>query len=186
MNNAVKYTDEGGHIAVETAVEAGCAVLRVRDNGIGIAADLLPNVFDLFRQADQSLDRSQGGLGIGLTLVRLLVERHGGRVEVRGTVMVVSTVRLPLAARTPARSSERSNEPAPSSKTGFQALRILVIEDGWIQRRCSARCCVSTATMCVWRPKPRPALRLRGDFSRMSFSVTSVCQKRMDTRWHAG
>jgi PAS domain S-box-containing protein len=100
LNNAAKYTDEGGQISLEAAREDGEAVVRVRDTGLGLPPDLLPHVFDLFTQAERSLDRSQGGLGIGLTLVRQLVELHGGRVEAlsggpgRGSEFVV---RLPLA-----------------------------------------------------------------------------------------
>ncbi|HET9228433.1 MAG TPA: ATP-binding protein [Thermoanaerobaculia bacterium] len=100
LNNAAKYTDEGGHIRLEAVLEDGMAVIRVRDNGMGLPADLLPHIFDLFSQADRSLDRSQGGLGIGLTLVRRLVELHGGEVEARsdgpgqGSEFVV---RLPAA-----------------------------------------------------------------------------------------
>jgi signal transduction histidine kinase len=83
LNNAAKYTDEGGHIRLAAAKEDGEVVIRVQDDGMGLPSDLLPQVFDLFTQADRSLDRSQGGLGIGLTLVRTLVELHGGRVEAR-------------------------------------------------------------------------------------------------------
>jgi signal transduction histidine kinase/DNA-binding response OmpR family regulator len=101
LNNAAKYTDEGGEIQLTVGVEGAAAVTRVRDTGIGIAADMLGTVFDLFSQIDSTIDRSQGGLGIGLTLVRRLVELHGGRVEVasegpgRGSEF---TVRLPLVA----------------------------------------------------------------------------------------
>ena len=82
LNNAAKYTDEGGHIWLtvkqeENEVEV---VLRVRDTGVGIAPELLPSIFDLFTQATRTLDRSQGGLGIGLSLVQKLVELHGGNV----------------------------------------------------------------------------------------------------------
>ncbi len=80
LNNAAKYTDEGGQIALIAEQVGGEVVIRVRDNGIGIAPELLPKVFDLFTQADQTLSRSRGGLGIGLTLVRSLVELHDGRV----------------------------------------------------------------------------------------------------------
>jgi signal transduction histidine kinase len=99
LNNAAKYTKDGGHIELAVETGPGETVIRVRDDGVGIAADLLPRVFDLFTQGDQSLARSEGGLGIGLTLVRSLVELHGGYVEGhsegpgRGSEFVV---RLPL------------------------------------------------------------------------------------------
>ncbi len=130
--NALKYTDRGGRIDVEVfeedgTAEAGTAVVRVRDTGIGISADMLPRLFDLFAQGHQALDRAQGGLGIGLTLVRRLVELHGGRVEAssdgpgRGSVF---TVRLPaVTIRTPA-GAEGSPPPRHVS-----LLRILVVED---------------------------------------------------------
>jgi PAS domain S-box-containing protein len=100
ISNAVKYTPEGGHITIGVRREDGEAVLRVHDTGIGIAPELLPKVFDLFVQGDRSLDRTEGGLGIGLTLVRRLVEMHGGSVSAssgghgEGSEFVV---RLPLA-----------------------------------------------------------------------------------------
>ncbi len=81
LNNAAKYTDAGGRIQLETQACDHWVSIRVRDNGMGISAVLLPHVFDLFTQADQSLARTQGGLGIGLTLVKRLVEMHGGHVE---------------------------------------------------------------------------------------------------------
>src|SRR5258706_2800631 len=100
INNAVKYTPEGGRISLETRRENDIALLCVRDNGIGIPAALLPKVFDLFVQGDRSLDRTEGGLGIGLTLVKRLVEMHRGSVSAssgglgEGSEFVV---RLPLA-----------------------------------------------------------------------------------------
>lgn len=81
LTNAVKYTPAGGSVHVRVAVEGDEAVLEVRDSGVGIPAALLPRVFDLFVQGERTLDRRQGGLGIGLTLVRRLVELHGGRVH---------------------------------------------------------------------------------------------------------
>ncbi|HEY9232209.1 MAG TPA: ATP-binding protein, partial [Blastocatellia bacterium] len=101
LHNAAKFTPEGGQIWLAAEADHGQVVLRVRDTGIGIPQDLLPHVFDLFRQADDSLDRSAGGLGIGLTLVRRLLELHGGKVEAfsegpgRGSEFVV---RLPAFA----------------------------------------------------------------------------------------
>jgi signal transduction histidine kinase len=104
LRNALKFTDEGGNVEVSARRDgegAGAeAVVRVRDDGIGIPADLLPRIFDLFAQGEQGLDRAGAGLGIGLTLVRSLVEMHGGRVEARsdgpGRGSEIE-VRLPLA-----------------------------------------------------------------------------------------
>ncbi|HEV2668192.1 MAG TPA: PAS domain-containing protein, partial [Blastocatellia bacterium] len=81
LNNAAKYTEEGGRIDLIVEHAQGEAVIRVRDNGIGIAPERLPSVFDMFGQIEGAADRSQGGLGIGLTLARRLVEMHGGRIE---------------------------------------------------------------------------------------------------------
>lgn len=100
LNNAAKYTDEGGRLRLSVAVEGAQVVIRVRDNGAGIAPEMLPTIFDVFTQVDRTLDRSQGGLGLGLTLVRRLTEMHGGRVEAhsagpgQGSEFVVRLARL--------------------------------------------------------------------------------------------
>jgi PAS domain S-box-containing protein len=129
INNAAKYTEPGGHVAVASVVENGEAVVTVRDDGVGMTPELLGRAFDLFAQGNRSLDRTQGGLGVGLTLVRLLVELHGGSVRAssegpgRGSELVV---RLPLAA--PAESSRLM--PTPSASDGMTApLRVLVVDD---------------------------------------------------------
>ena len=83
LNNAAKYTEQGGTIEVSAARANQDAVLQVRDTGAGISAQLLPKIFDLFTQDDRTLDRAQGGLGLGLTLVRRITELHGGRVDAR-------------------------------------------------------------------------------------------------------
>ena len=99
LNNAAKYTKRGGHIWLTAEREGSDAVVSVRDNGIGIPGDMLSRIFEMFTQVDRSLERSQGGLGIGLTLVRRLVEMHDGSIEARsngpdqGSEFVV---RLPL------------------------------------------------------------------------------------------
>src|SRR5207247_740144 len=80
---ALKFTPAGGTIRIWTGVEGGEALLRVSDSGVGMSPDLLPRIFDLFVQGDQPPERASGGLGIGLTLVRQLVELHGGRVGAR-------------------------------------------------------------------------------------------------------
>jgi PAS domain S-box-containing protein len=127
LTNAAKYTDPGGHITVETFREDGELVLRVTDDGIGIAASLLPRVFDLFAQGPQATDRAVGGLGIGLTIVRSRVAMHGGRVEVasdgpgRGSVF---TVRLPASVGIPA-------SPLPHARPAANLARhrILIVDD---------------------------------------------------------
>ncbi len=130
LSNAAKYTQKGGRIALSLEEEAdGMTVaIRVRDNGIGIAPDLLPHIFELFTQAERSLDRSQGGLGIGLSLVQRLVELHGGSVVAhselgRGSEFVV---RLPLM------QAAVPTAPAPltevtASQTG--GLQVMVVDD---------------------------------------------------------
>ncbi|MDB5308238.1 MAG: domain S-box-containing protein [Gemmataceae bacterium] len=129
LNNAAKYTGPGGRIRVEAVHEPAGAVVRVRDNGAGISPEILSNVFDLFVQADRSLDRSQGGLGIGLTVVRSLVEMHGGVVEAHsaghghGSEFVV---RLP----SPVEPTPGGFEPAEhSGKARTARRRVLVVED---------------------------------------------------------
>ena len=131
LHNAAKYTEEGGRIALSAERQAEQVVIKVKDSGIGIAAELLPHVFDLFTQADRSLERRQGGLGIGLTLVRRLVEMHGGRVEAasegpgRGSVF---TIRLPRLA---VDAAEPGVDPAPAAPEGPSgpARRVLVVDD---------------------------------------------------------
>jgi signal transduction histidine kinase len=101
IRNAAKFTEPGGVITVAAAAEDGEAVVRIRDSGMGIPADLLPRIFDLFTQGHQGLDRATGGLGIGLTLVRNLIEMHGGRVQAASAGPGMGsefTIRLPLLA----------------------------------------------------------------------------------------
>jgi signal transduction histidine kinase len=124
--NAVKYTPSGRRIAISAAREGGEAVLRVRDEGVGIEPALLPRVFDLFVQGKTSLDRAQGGLGIGLTLVRRLVELHGGTVgaESSGPGMGSTfTLRLPAIEAPPTPPEPKPVTPRAVSRT------ILIIED---------------------------------------------------------
>jgi len=100
LNNAAKYTDRGGHVWLSVWRDGGEVVVSVRDDGIGLAPDLRAQVFDAFVQADTSLERSRGGLGIGLTLVRQLVQMHGGTVEARSAGVGKGSeflVRLPVA-----------------------------------------------------------------------------------------
>jgi PAS domain S-box-containing protein len=128
LNNACKFTDRGGHVWLTVEQEGEQAVIRVRDNGIGIAADSLPGVFDMFAQVDTSLERSRDGLGIGLTLVRTLVEMHGGTVEVHSDGLGCGSefvVRLPVLTEAPTPlSPARVSEPRPTV-----GRRILIVDD---------------------------------------------------------
>jgi signal transduction histidine kinase/DNA-binding response OmpR family regulator len=130
LNNAAKFTPEGGTIELKLGRVGGEAVLRVRDNGVGIATEMLPRVFDLFTQADRSLDRSQGGLGIGLTLARRLVELHGGIVQAfsdganQGSEFVI---RLPVLAEAPAAAVPQRTR--PDEATDHARRRILIVDD---------------------------------------------------------
>ncbi len=129
LTNAVKFSNRGGRVEARLWVDdpARQAVLAVRDTGIGIEASMLPRLFDIFSQADRSLDRSRGGLGLGLALVKGLVEMHGGTVQAaspgagRGAEF---TIRLPRLEE-PAALTE-APDPFPA---GSKNLRILVIED---------------------------------------------------------
>jgi two-component system CheB/CheR fusion protein len=130
LNNAVKYTEAGGRIKVTVSREENFVAIRVQDSGVGISPELLPRLFNLFTQAATTSDRAQGGLGIGLALVRKLVEMHGGTVaahsegEKRGSEFVV---RLPLLAQ-----SARRRWPAAAAAEGRDRptpRRILVVDD---------------------------------------------------------
>jgi signal transduction histidine kinase/CheY-like chemotaxis protein len=137
LNNAAKYTERGGRIWVTLETDLALARIRVRDTGVGIAPALLQQVFELFTQGERSLDRAQGGLGLGLTLVRNLVRLHDGTVEAfsegpgRGSEFVVT---LPLADERPAGVTlapdvvASAAQPMPSAPTGMRR-RLLVVDD---------------------------------------------------------
>ncbi len=128
LNNAAKYGEQGGHIQLDVEQQGTDVAVRVKDTGIGIAADQLPRIFDMFTQVDRSLEKSQGGLGIGLTLVKRLVELHGGSVEARsegpgkGSEFVV---RLPVAVDASTPHALDSDEETLATTS----LRILIVDD---------------------------------------------------------
>ncbi len=130
LHNAAKYTQEGGTITFSASREAESVVLRVTDNGSGIAPEVLPHIFDLFTQEGRSLDHAQGGLGIGLTVVRSLVELHGGTVDAasggvgKGSAFSVA---LPLLVANPPHEPPRAA--AERLATPGAPLRIAVIDD---------------------------------------------------------
>lgn len=128
LSNAIKYTPDEGSLNVAVAVDDGQAVVGVRDNGMGIEPDLLPRVFDLFEQGHRTLDRSQGGLGIGLTLVQLLVKLHGGRVEaVSAGAGQGAEFRVYLPMQASQADGMRATEPTADSPVVRR--RILVVDD---------------------------------------------------------
>jgi PAS domain S-box-containing protein len=130
LNNAAKYTPEGGDITLETAIDGDDVVLRVKDTGVGMPEPLLERVFDLFAQGERTLDRSEGGLGIGLTLARRIVQLHGGTVVARsegvgkGSEFIVRLPRLKLEVK--------ASKETPSSARlprGAQRRSVLVVDD---------------------------------------------------------
>jgi PAS domain S-box-containing protein len=133
LMNAIKYTPPGGKIVLELESERGEAVLRVKDTGVGISPELLPRVFELFVQSDRGLERREGGLGVGLSIARSLVDAHGGRIEARsdgpgkGSEFVV---RLPLA--TSLTSGEHEGPASPRR-------RILIVDDNQDAREALSR-----------------------------------------------
>ncbi|MFL6195332.1 MAG: ATP-binding protein [Thermoanaerobaculia bacterium] len=128
LHNAAKFTEDGGRVYLMAEREPHEVVVRVRDTGVGIPADLLPLIFDLFQQGDRTLDRSHDGLGIGLTLSRKLVELHGGTIEAysagigQGSEFVI---RLPAGVAPELEGAAAGEEASPPSA----ALRVLVVED---------------------------------------------------------
>ncbi len=131
LANALKYTPSGGLITVRVRAEGESAVLEVQDTGAGIPPELLSKVFDLFVQGERTLDRSQGGLGIGLTLTRALVEIHGGTVEAHSDGAghgATFTIRLPRIPAPPAAAPPPEPAPATPAATGVPR-RILLVED---------------------------------------------------------
>ena len=129
LNNAAKYTEPGGHIEVEVAMQADTVEVTIRDNGIGIPVDMQAQVFDIFTQVDRSLEKSQGGLGIGLSIAQRLVSMHGGSIRVRsaghgkGSEFIVC---LPVKFRSSVRIE---SAPAPIRAPAGPRHRILVADD---------------------------------------------------------
>lgn len=129
LTNAIKYTPSGGRIELALFRDGGDAVVCVQDTGVGLSPEQIPRVFDMFTQIDRSLEGSRGGLGIGLTISKRLVELHGGAISVRSPGPgkgAEFTVRIPLAKAPPA---PQAPGPAETSATTGSALRILVVDD---------------------------------------------------------
>jgi PAS domain S-box-containing protein len=129
LTNATKFTDRGGLIEIEAKIDGSDVLISVTDDGIGIPCEELAHVFDMFRQVDQSLEKSHGGLGVGLTLVRRLVELHDGTVNAQSEGAgkgCTFTVRLPIAKAT---QKERKPQKVVAEKLSNTKFRILVVDD---------------------------------------------------------
>jgi signal transduction histidine kinase/CheY-like chemotaxis protein len=132
LTNAIKYTPDGGAISLSLADAAGCAELRIRDSGIGIPAADLENVFDMFAQLGPALERARGGLGIGLALVRGIVELHGGSIHAASAGAGLGsefTVRLPLLAETARAPDEPEGAAEDAAEAVTEGMRVLVVDD---------------------------------------------------------
>jgi signal transduction histidine kinase len=129
LDNAAKYTPEGGHVKVSARLDGNRVVVTVKDDGVGVSPADLPEIFELFAQSDRALDRAQGGLGIGLSVVRSLVEMHGGTVEARSDGLGCGTsirVELPALA---AGSGSVAVKPIPLASSAHHKLAILIVDD---------------------------------------------------------
>jgi CheY-like chemotaxis protein len=129
LNNAAKYMDRGGKISLSAGLEKNSLVVRIRDTGIGISEDVLPRIFDMFTQADASLQRSQGGLGIGLTLAKRLVEMHGGAISARSAGVGQGsefTVRLPTIEDAP---MDHATAGVSDDVSAGRGRRVLIVDD---------------------------------------------------------
>jgi len=151
LNNAAKYTPEAGRLTLHAQVKDREVVVAIKDNGVGIPGDLLPHVFDIFRQADSTLARAQGGLGIGLSVVKSLVEMHHGSVTMEShadTPGTTVTVRLPLRVASDAASSAMAASTASIALP--KGIRVLIVDDHkdaatslsrlLVRRGCDVRC----------------------------------------------
>jgi PAS domain S-box-containing protein len=152
LTNAAKYTDQGGHIWLDLQQVGEEAVVRVRDTGVGIAPETLPRVFDLFTQADRSLDRSQGGLGIGLALVQRLVEMHGGTVAASSVLGKGSefVVRLPVVSPPGPRPSSPPTEKAKPTGPSLRKNPATRFGQHLMAPRFSKRPSTTDRTWCCW------------------------------------
>jgi two-component system CheB/CheR fusion protein len=131
LDNATKYTERGGTIWLALAQEGNEAVLSVKDSGIGLAPEMLERIFEPFTQVDHSLGRSSGGLGLGLSVVRRLLQLHGGRIEARSAGLGQGSefiVRLPLAAANPAHPHSEQRPAEPPAKP-VPRRRVLIVDD---------------------------------------------------------
>ena len=175
--NAIKFTPAGGQVRVGLGREGGEAVVTVADTGIGIAPEVLAHVFDRFRQADSTITRRHGGLGLGLAIARHLAELHGGHVAAESAGLghgATFTLRLPVA--TGAAEPRAGRRRRPDGAARLHGVRVLLVEDHRDTPSCCAPCSASRERACTWRGRwPRRSPRSpRG--SSTCWSATSPCR----------
>jgi CheY-like chemotaxis protein len=174
LNNAAKYTDAHGHIRIRTEVTGATVAIEISDDGAGISPDLLPHIFELFTQSDHTLDRAQGGLGIGLSVVKQLIEMHGGECIARSAGLGRGStfeIRLPRAAPV----SEAASEPV---QAGTAKRRILIVDDNVDAALSLADILVFEGHECVALFSAREALEqaptLRPDFVLLDIGLPDI------------
>ena len=176
LNNAAKYTEPGGRISISLQDYGDHAVVSVKDSGTGISAEMLPHIFEMFMQVDRNVPRSKGGLGIGLTLVKQLVEMHGGSIEARSAGLGHGSefvVRLPTVVA----ASRRVVQQAPRSRTTAQRQCRSASWSSTTTRTAQTawdKCWRSWATRCAWFTMAwRPSRRLKNFVLRQSCSISA-------------
>jgi two-component system CheB/CheR fusion protein len=183
LSNAAKYTEPGGHVLLETRRENDTAIIRVRDDGAGIAHEMLDSVFDLFVQSNRTLERSAGGLGVGLTLVRSLVTMHGGTVLAasegvgKGSEL---TVRLPLTSAQQARQAQQPDAAKTSVRYRVpEGAMIVIVEDNLDSRELLYELLVGAGFQCQTATNGTAALKLI-DEVRPAIAILDVGLPEMD------
>jgi two-component system CheB/CheR fusion protein len=162
LSNAAKYTPAGGHVILQAGCEEGQAVIRVKDDGVGIPPEMRESIFELFVQSSRTLDRSGGGLGVGLTLVRALVDMHGGRVTVtsdgegKGSEFVV---RLPVTTKVP-HTDVAAAAPQRSRSLRRPGTKVVVVEDSADSRDLLCEVLAQHGLECATAESGRAALDL--------------------------
>lgn len=180
LSNAIKFTPTGGRVEVRVRTLGGECTVEVRDTGVGIAPEFLPHVFDRFRQADGSLTREHGGLGLGLAIVHEIVEMHGGSVSAsspgrgRGATF---TVRLPLTRE--AVANEAAAPPTPS-RHQLAGARVLIIDDDRDAREIAAVALRAVGAEVVAAASPEEALALKSDAAVFSVIVCDIGMQGMN------
>ena len=182
VNNAAKFMDAGGQIRFSAGRQGNEAVISIKDGGVGLAAGMLPHIFEIFWQASPALERSHGGLGVGLSLARGIVELHGGRIEARSQGLGHGSefiVYLPVAsdpAQTPAARPDELLQ-------GGKVRRVLIVDDVKDNADSLAELLKTSDTTCTRSTVGRRPSQLRTGCARTQYCSTSACPISMACRY---